>query len=81
MGVNLYKVRYILEFIRRQGRLPTDAYGQLLPAREMVAWFGLRDCLTKEELSYMEAELEGVIEAERVVERLRQSDQARSGVS
>jgi hypothetical protein len=81
MGVNLYKVRYVLEFIRRQGRLPTDAYGQVLSAREMVAWFGLKDCLTREELSYMEAELEGVIEAERAVERLRQSYQARSGVS
>jgi hypothetical protein len=47
----------------------------------MVAWFGLRDCLSVEEVSYIETELEGMIEAERVVERLRQSDQARSGMS
>jgi hypothetical protein len=77
MGVNLYKVRYILEFIRRQGRLPTDAYGQFLSAHDMVAWFGLKDCLTREELSYMEAELEGVIEAERAVEQLRQLHEGR----
>jgi hypothetical protein len=81
MGVNLYKVRYVLEFIRRQGRLPTDAYGQLLSAHDMIAWFGLKDCLTKEELSYIEEELVGLIEAERAVERLRQSYEARSGVS
>ena len=77
MSVNLYKIRHVLDFIRRQGRLPTDAYGQFLSAHDMVAWFGLKDCLTKEEVSYMEAELEGVIEAERAVERLRQSHQAR----
>jgi hypothetical protein len=81
MGVNLYKIRYVLEFIRRQGRLPTDQHGEVLSAHDMLAWFGLKDCLTKEELSYMEAELEGVIEAERAVERLRQSYQARPGMS
>ncbi len=81
MGVNLYKIRYVLEFIRRQGRLPTDQHGEVLSAHDMLAWFGLKDCLTKEELSYMEAELEGVTEADRAVERLRQSHQARSGLS
>ena len=29
----------------------------------MIAWFGLRDCLSPEEVSYMETELEGVIAA------------------
>ena len=80
MGVNLYKIRYVLEFIRRQGRLPTDQHGQVLSAHDMLAWFGLRDCLTLEELSYIEEELVGMIEAERAVERLRQSDQARPGI-
>ena len=81
MGVNLYKIRYVLDFIRRQGRLPTDEYGQLLSADDMVAWFGLKDCLTLDELSYIERELVGIIEAERAVDRLRQSNQARPGVS
>jgi len=81
MGVNLYKIRYVLEFIRRQGRLPMDQHGQLLSAHDMVAWFGLGDCLTLEELSYIEEELVGMIEAERAVERLRQSYQARPGIS
>jgi hypothetical protein len=43
----------------------------------MLVWFGLRDCLTLEELSYIEQELVGMIEAERAVEHLRQSYQAR----
>ena len=81
MGVNLYKIRYVLDFIRRQGRLPTDEYGQLLSADDMVAWFGLKDCLTLDELSYIERELVGIIEAERAVQRLRQSYQGRPGVS
>lgn len=80
MGVNLYKIRYVLEFIRRQGRLPTDAYGQLLSARDMVAWFALKDCLTRDELSYIEEELVGLIEAEQAVERLRQLHQAQPGM-
>lgn len=81
MAVNLYKIRYVLEFIRRQGRLPTDEHGQVLPPYEMLAWFGLRDCLSLEELSYMERELAGMIEAELAVERLRQAQEARSGMS
>jgi hypothetical protein len=81
MGVNLYKIRYIVEFIRRQGKLPVDQYGQVLSAGDLLVWFGLNECLTAEELSYMERELVGVIEAEIAVERLRQSDRARSGMS
>ena len=81
MGVNLYKIRYVLEFIRRQGRLPTDEYGQVLSADDMVAWFGLKDCLTLDELSYIERELVGIIEAERAVDRLRQSEKTRPGMS
>jgi hypothetical protein len=58
-----------------------DRHGWLLPARDLVAWLGLKGCLTREELSYIEAELERLIEAERTVECPRQSYEARSGVS
>ena len=81
MGVNLYKIRYILDFIRRQGPLPIDAYGQALSAHDVLVWFGLKDCLTPDELSYIEEELVGIIEAERAVDRLRQAEKARPGVS
>ena len=81
MGVNLYKIRYVLDFIRRKGKLPMDQYGQVLPARDLLVWFGLKECLNTDELSYIEEELVGIIEADIAVERLRQSDQARPGMS
>ena len=81
MSVNLYKIRYVLDFIRRQGRLPADEYGQILSASDLLGWFGLKECLNTDELSYIEEELVGMIDAEMAVERLRQSDQARSGMS
>ena len=77
MGVNLYKIRYVLDFIRRQGKLPTDEYGQVLPASDLLGWFSLKECLNTDELSYIEEELVGVIEAEKAVERLKQSQQFR----
>ena len=77
MTVNLYKIRYIMEFIRRQGKLPVDQYGQVLCASDLLAWFGLSECLTVDELSYIENELVGMIEAEIAVERLKQAEQVR----
>ena len=76
MPVNLYKIRYVLDFIRRQGKLPADEYGQILSASDLLGWFELKECLSTDELSYIEEELVGMVEAEKVVERLRQSDQA-----
>lgn len=77
MGVNLYKIRSILQFIRRQGKLPVDQYGQVLAASDLLAWFGLNEVLTVDELSYIEQELVGMIEAEIAVERLKQAEQLR----
>ena len=77
MDVNLHKIRHILEFIRRQSTLPVDQYGQVLSAGELLVWFGLNECLTVDELSYIENELAGMIEAEMVVERLKQAEQLR----
>ena len=77
MGVNLYKIRYVLDFIRRQGKLPTDEYGQILSASDLLVWFGLKECLNTDELSYIEEELVGMVEAEIAVERLKQSEQIR----
>ena len=77
MAVNLYKIRSVLEFIRRQGKLPMDQYGQVLSASDLLAWFGLNECLTVDELLYIEEELAGMIEAEMAVEKLKQSEQLR----
>jgi len=77
MGVNLYKIRYVLDFIRRQGKLPADEYGQILSASDLLGWFELKECLSTDELSYIEEELVGMVEAEKAVERLKQSQQFR----
>ena len=77
MPVNLYKIRYVLDFIRRQGKLPADEYGQILSASDLLGWFELKECLSTDELSYIEEELVGMVEAEKAVERLKQSQQFR----
>jgi hypothetical protein len=75
MSVNMYKIRYILDFISRRGKLPTDQFDQILSASELLTWFGLGECLNLDEQSYIEKELTGMIEAETALERLKQSEQ------
>ena len=77
MSINMHKIRYILDFIRRRGKLPTDQFGQILSAGELLIWFGLGECLNLDEQSYIEKELAGMIEAETALERLKQSEQLR----
>ena len=69
---NVYKLRKIVDWIRNQGRLPTDQFGQILPVDDLMGWFGLSDCLTIDEQLYIETELKGIIEAESTVAQLEQ---------
>ena len=78
---NIYKLRKILDWIRSQGRLPTDEFGQILPVDDLMGWFGLNDCLTMDEQLYIEGELKGIIEAESTVAQLNQLEQIRSTMS
>jgi len=78
---NIYKLRKIMDWIRNQGRLPTDEFGQILPVDDLMGWFGLSDCLTIDEQLYIEGELKGIIEAESTVVRLNQLEQIRSTMS
>ena len=75
---NVYKLRRIVDWIRNQGRLPTDEFGQVLSVDDLMGWFGLNECLTMDEQLYIERELKGIIEAESTVLRL---EQIRSGMS
>lgn len=77
MSINMHKIRYILDFIRRKGKLPTDQFGQILSPSQLVTWFGLGECLNLDEQSYIEKELSGMIEAEAALDRLKQSEQLR----
>ena len=73
--MNVYKLRKIVDWIRNQGKLPTDQFGQILPVDDLMGWFGLSDCLTIDEQLYIERELKGIIEAELAVERIKQLEQ------
>ncbi len=72
---NIYKLRKIMDWIRNQGRLPTDEFGQILPVDDLIGWFGLSECLTIDELLYIGRELNGIIEAELAVEKINQLEQ------
>ena len=78
---NIYKLRKIMDWIRNQGRLPMDEFGQILPVDDLMGWFGLSECLTMDEQLYIEGELKGIIEAESTVAQLNQLEQIRSTMS
>ena len=71
--MNVYKVRKIIEWIRTQGKLPKDAYGQVLSVDDLMGWFGLNGCLTGDEQLYIRNELAAMIEAELALEEIKLS--------
>ena len=68
--MNLYKLRAIIDFIRRQGRLPADQFGNTLPPDEILSLYGLRDLLSLDEQRQLRTELAGMAEAEAVIDRV-----------
>ena len=79
--MNRYKMRDIVDFIRRQGKLPTDLFGQILPVDDLLAWFGLDECLSRYEQSCVKKELIALAEAQLAVEKIRMAEQLRSSSS
>ena len=75
--MNIYKIRKIIEMIRGRGKLPTDAYGQVLSVDDLMGWFGLNECLTLGEQLYVSKELAAMVEAELSLEKLRLAEQLR----
>ncbi len=73
--MNIYKLRKIIDWIRRQGRLPTDEFGQILSVDDLMGWFGLTEYLTRAEQLAVRKELTAMVEAELAVERLKQLEQ------
>ena len=72
---NIYKLRKIMDWIRSQGKLPTDEFGQILPVDDLMGWLGLSECLTMDEQLYIKRELKAIIEAELAVEKIKQLEQ------
>jgi len=77
--MNKQKIWNIMDFIRRQGKLPTDQFGQILPVDDLLAWFGLDECLSRYEQRYVKQELAALAEAQLAVERIRMAEQLRAG--
>ena len=76
--MNKYKIRDIVDFIRRQGKLPTDQFGQILPVDDLLVWFGLDECLSRYEQRCVKQELATLAEAQLAVERIRMAQQLRA---
>jgi hypothetical protein len=72
--MNVYKVRNIIDWIRAHGKLPTDAYGQVLSVDDLMGWFGLNGCLTAGEQLYIRKELAAMTEAELALEKIKLSE-------
>ena len=68
--MNLYKLRAIIDFIRKQGRLPADAFGNTVAVDEMLAWYGLNDVLSVDEQRVIKRELAAMADAQIVIDQL-----------
>jgi len=69
--MNLHKLKAIVDFVRRQGRLPTDRWNTVLNPEDLVVWFGLDDVLTPHEQEVVKAEFRAMAEAESTLDQLR----------
>ena len=45
--MNKYKIQNIVDYIRRKGKLPTDQFDQILPADDILGWYGLDKLLDR----------------------------------
>ena len=75
--MNEKKIRSIVEFIRGQGKLPTDQFGEVLAVDDLVGWFGLDECLSGEEMRCLKTELAAMAEIQGALDELRISEQPR----
>jgi hypothetical protein len=69
--MNQHKLRAIVEFVRGRGPLPTDQFGEILDAEDLLAWFGLTGTLSLEERTCVARELAMMREAQAFIERLQ----------
>ena len=73
--MNVYKKRDIVKYIRKQGRLPTDQFGQILSPEDLLAWFKLDECLSEYEQAVIKVELMQMIEAETIMDKRKMEEQ------
>ena len=61
--MNRHKLWDIVEFVKSQGDLPVDQFGQILPVDDLIVWFGLDECLSDQEQACVKLELMALSEA------------------
>ena len=71
--MNLHKLNVIVDFIHRQGPLPTDLKGDILSVDDLLAWYGFNEILSMEERHHVKRELFAMAESQRFMERYRLS--------
>ena len=69
--MNPHKMRTIIDYIRSQGGLPTDQFGGVLDADDLLVWFGLNELLSLDEKRLVKAEFWAMTEAQLLAEQLR----------
>ena len=79
--MNRHKIWNIVDLIRRQGKLPTDQFGQILPVDDLFVWFGLDEYLSRYEQRCVKQELAALAEAQLAVENIMMAEQLRAGSS
>ena len=75
--MHIYKMRNIIDFVRSQGKLPTDQSGEILSPDDLLVWFDLDKSLTRYEQIMIKKEFEAIAEAQRAIEILKQSEALR----
>ncbi|MCY2928878.1 MAG: hypothetical protein NTV86_05180, partial [Planctomycetota bacterium] len=69
--MNIYKLRMVLDYIRRQGGIPIDGTGRRLTADETLTWYGMDEILTVPERQRVKQELAALAEVDRCIDLLR----------
>lgn len=72
--MNIYKKKRIIDHILKNGRLPTDQFGQILSPEELLAWFRLDERLSEYEQAVIKVELMQMIEAESLMDKRRMDE-------
>ena len=68
--MNRYKIQGIVDYIRRQGKLPEDQFGELLSVDDILGWYGLDELLDSDERRALEREIHLLAEAQRFLDRM-----------
>ncbi len=79
--MNIHKRRGIIDFVRKQGKLPTDQFGQILPVKDIVLWFELDKYLSASEQEVIKGELAALVEVEEAMEKLKLLKQSQTNTS